>query len=107
LNKITLPQLGGDFVAVDFCAGMGIVSIFVLLEKSRLRSSLFGLPKVTPTNSNESITLLWTLVHPFSQLQGNVRQFLAGGGRRAGRVAAGKNLELACLQFENHRTCYP
>jgi len=32
---------------------MGIVSIFVLLEKDRLGSSVFGLPRVAQANANE------------------------------------------------------
>jgi len=49
-----------------------IVSILVLLEKDRLRSSVFGLLKVAQTNANEPVALLRTEINPFSQLQGDV-----------------------------------
>ena len=86
---------------------MGIVSIFVLLEKDRLRSSVFGFPKVAQTNANEPIALLRTEINPLAQLQGDVRQFFAGGGWGAWRMAASENLELTCLQLEDNRACHP
>jgi hypothetical protein len=51
---------------------MEIVSIVVLLEKNRLRRSVFGLLKVAQTNANEPVTLLRTEINPLSQLQGDV-----------------------------------
>ena len=42
---------------------MRIVSIFLLLEKSGLCSSLFGFQKVAQTDADEPITLLWTQGH--------------------------------------------
>src|ERR1019366_2602501 len=63
---------------------MGIVSIFVLLEKDRLRSSVFGFPKVAQTNANKSIALLRTEINPLSQLQGDVSQFFLGRGGEPG-----------------------
>ncbi len=56
---------------------MGIVSIFVLLEKDGLRSSLFGFPKVAQPNADEPIVLLCAQVHSFSQCQRDVGQFFA------------------------------
>src|SRR6516164_2259289 len=86
---------------------MEIVSIFVLLEKDRLLISDFGFPKVAQTNADEPVALLRTEINPFSQLQGDVSQFFAGGGWRVGRLAASENLELACLQLEDYRACHP
>ena len=85
---------------------MRIVSIFVLLEKSGLCSSLFGFHKVAQPDADEPITLLRTEGHSFSQPQRDVRQFLARGGRGVGCMAASKDFELACLQFEDHRAGY-
>src|SRR6266536_6635049 len=86
---------------------MRMVSIFVLLEKCGLCSSLFGFQKVAQTDADEPITLLWAQGHSFSQPQRDVRQFLARGGRRAGRMAASKDRELTRLQFEDNRARYP
>src|SRR5437667_7678903 len=86
---------------------MGIVSILVLLEKSGLCSGFSRLQKVAQPDDDEPITLLWTQGHSFSQPQGDVRQFLARGGRRAGRMAASKYCELTRLQFEDNRARYP
>ena len=84
-------------------AGLLVVSF----EKVGLRSRVFEIPKIAQADANQPITLLPTEVHSFSQLKGDLRQFVAGGGRRTWRVAAGKNPELTGLQFENHRACYP
>src|SRR5438067_599111 len=86
---------------------MGIVSIFGLLKKNGLCRSLFGFQKVAQTDADEPITLLWTQGHSFSQLQRDVPQFLARGGRRAGRMAASKDRELTRLQLEDNRARYP
>ena len=79
----------------------------MLLEKDRLRSSVFGFLKVAQTNANEPIALLRTEINPLSQLQGDVGQFFAGGGWGAWRMAASENLELAGLQLEDNRACHP
>ena len=79
----------------------------MLLEKDRLRNSVFGFLKVAQTNANEPIALLRTEINPLSQLQDDVRQFFAGGGWGAWRMAASENLELACLQLEDNRACRP
>ena len=81
--------------------------LFVLLEQDRLRSSVFGFLKVAQTNANKPIALLRTKINPLSQLQGDVRQFFAGGGWGAWRMAASENLELACLQLEDNCACCP
>jgi hypothetical protein len=86
---------------------MGIVSIFGLLEKDRLRRGVFGFQKVAQANTNEPIVLLRTAINPLSELQGDVSQFFGGGGWEAWRMAAGENLELACLQLEDNRACHP
>ena len=78
----------------------------MLLEKDGLHRSVFRFLKVTQTNANQPITLLRTEINPLSQLQGDVRQFFAGGGWEAWRMAARENLELACLQLED-RPCVP
>ena len=80
---------------------------FVLLEKDRLCSGVFGFLKVAQTNANKPIALLRTEINSLSQLQDDVRQFFAGGGWGAQRVAASENLELACLQLEDNRACAP
>ncbi len=66
-------------VVGNFRSEMEIVSIVVLLEKNRLRSSVFGFVKVAQTNANEPIALLRTKINPLSQLQGDVSQLFAGG----------------------------
>src|SRR6266851_5649543 len=86
---------------------MRMVSIFVLLEKSGLCSRFFGFLKVAQPDADQSITLLRTEGNSFSQPQSDVRQFLARGGRRVGRMAAGKDRELTRLQFEDYRAGYP
>jgi hypothetical protein len=73
------------------------MSISVLLEKDRLRSSTFRLLEVAQANAYEPIALLRTEIDPLSQLQGDVRQFFAGGRWGAWRMAASENFELACL----------
>jgi hypothetical protein len=77
----------------------------VLLEKGGLCSDLFGFPKVAQPYADEPVALLWTQGHSFSQPHCDVRQLITGGGRRAGRMAASKNFELACLHFQDHRAC--
>ena len=62
--------------------------LFVLLEKDRLCSSVFGFLKVAQTNANKPIALLRTEIDPLSQLQGDVRQLFAGGGWGARRMAS-------------------
>src|SRR5438105_4192119 len=86
---------------------MRMVSTLVLLEKCGLCSNVFGFQKVAQSDADEPITLLWTQVHSFSQPQRDARQFLARGGRRAGRMAASKDRELTRLQFEDNRARYP
>ena len=86
---------------------MAIISIFVLLEKDRLRSSVFGFPKVAQTNADEPITLPRTEINPLTELQGDVGQFAAGGRWGAWRMAPSENLEFACLQLEDYRACRP
>ena len=81
--------------------------LFVLLEKDRLCSSVFGFLKVAQTNANKPIALLRTKVNPLSQLQGDVCQLLAGGGWEVWRMASSDDLELACLQLEDNRACAP
>jgi hypothetical protein len=51
------------------------------LEKVRLRSIAFAVPKVAQGDANQPETLLWLKVYPLSQLQRDVRQLLAGRGR--------------------------
>jgi len=58
-------------------------SLVVQLEEVRLRSRAFWFPKVAQTDADKPIALLWAQVHSFSQLQGDVHQFLARGGMRA------------------------
>jgi hypothetical protein len=77
-----------------------------LLEQGGLCSSLFGFYKVAQPDSDEPITLLWAQGNSFSQPQSDVRQFLACGERRAGRMAARKVRELTRLQFEDNRAGY-
>ena len=81
--------------------------LFVLLEKDRLRGSIFGFLKVAQTNANKPIALLRTKINPFSQLQGEVCQLFAGGGWGVWRMASSDDLELACLQLEDNRACDP
>src|SRR6266849_5459253 len=82
-----------------------VTSLVLQLEKVRLRRIMVAVPKVAQTHANQPIALLWTQIYSFSQLQGDFRQFFAGGGRRAWRVGAGKNFELAGLEFQNYRAC--
>jgi hypothetical protein len=85
---------------------MGIVSIFVLVEEDRLRGSLLGFQKVARAYTDEPISLPWTQGHSISQPQRDLRQLIAGDGRRIRRMAASENLELACLQFEQPCVLY-
>jgi hypothetical protein len=48
---------------------------------------LRGLSKVAQTDANQSVTLMQTKVHFFSQLQDNVRQFLEGRRSNSGDTA--------------------
>jgi len=84
-----------------------MVSIFVLLEKRGLCSSLVSFQKVAQPDADEPKTLLWTQRHSLSQLQCDIRQFLARGRSRVGCMAASEDLKLACFQFEHHGACYP
>src|SRR6266852_9537687 len=84
-----------------------VTSLVLQLEKVRLRRIMVAVPKVAQTHANQPIALLWTQIYSFSQLQGDFRQFFAGGGRGVWRMTAGLTLELTGLQFENHRTCNP
>ena len=81
--------------------------LFVLLEKNRLGSSVSGFLKVAQTNANEPIELLRTKINPLSQLQGDVCQFLAGGGRGVWCMASSEDLEIAGLQLEHNRASRP
>ena len=81
--------------------------LFVLLEKDRLCSGVFGFLKVAQTNANKPIALLRTKINPLSQLQGDVCQLLAGGGWGVWCMASSDDLELACLQLEDNRACAP
>ena len=81
--------------------------IYVLLEKDWLRGCVFGFLKVTQANANEPKALPQTEINPISELQGNVSQFFAGGGWGVWRMAAGENLELACLQLQDNRARRP
>ena len=80
---------------------------FVLFEKDRLCSSVFGFLKVAQTNANKPIELPRTKINPLSQLQGDVCQLLAGGGWGLWRMASSDDLELPCLQLEDNRACAP
>src|SRR5436305_704262 len=72
-------------------------SSLVRLEQIRLCSSRSGLFEVAQANAYEPIALLRPQRHSVSQRQSDVRQFFAGRGRSTWRMAAGKDLELACL----------
>ena len=81
--------------------------VFVLLEKDWLRISVFGFLKVAQTNANKPIALLRTKINPLPQLQGDVRQLLAGGRWELWRMATSDELELARLQLEDNRASAP
>ena len=83
----------------SFGVGALASSSVVHVEKIRLRSSVFGIPKVAQTDAHEPIKLLWTQAHSFSELKSDIGQFLAGGRGRVWRMAAGKNLELAVFSL--------
>jgi hypothetical protein len=74
-----------------------LLSNMRLLEKSGLGGRIFGFAKVAQANADEAKALLRAHIHSFPQRQGDVGQFLARRGRRAGRVATREDVELACL----------
>ena len=66
--------------------------------------SVMGLAQ---TNANKPIALLRTKINPLPQLQGDVRQLLAGGRWELWRMATSDDLELARLQLEDNRASAP
>ena len=45
------------------------------LEKKWLAFGRFGLPKLAQADTDQSIALVWTEIHPLPELQSDVRQF--------------------------------
>jgi hypothetical protein len=82
---------------------MGIVSIVVLLEKGRLRGSLFRFAKVAQPYPDQAKPLMLAKGNSFAQTERNVRQFFTRSRRRVWRMAAGEDLELFGFQLKNHR----
>lgn len=75
-------------------------------EKSRLPRGI-EFTEITQADANEAKMLLRPQVHSLPHRQRNFSQFIAGGGRGGGRMAASKDFELTCLEFEDHRSGYP
>ncbi len=61
--------------------------------------------KSAQSDADQAKALLWAKAYALSQRLSDAGQFLARGWMSAWRVTPSENLELACLQLEDHGAC--
>src|SRR5581483_1656360 len=71
-------------------------------KKCRLFHASMVFAKVTQTDTNQPIALLWAQVYLCAQFQRDIGQLFTRCWLRSRCLAPGENLELLGLQFEDH-----
>ena len=73
-----------------------------LLKQARLHFDICRFLEIAQADTNQAKALHWTKGHFLSQVESNFSQFLTSGWREGRSMAAGEDLEPACLELENY-----